>query len=671
MTPYLALFIASLIFAVWLLLRQDRQDQFRAFVGVLCLGAWQLELHFLSVIKDLELVQTLFHLTRPGMFFIPFAASLYTYYISRPKRKWFLNCFVRTLFFLCLSFSVYDAFINPTILYQSNGVNLAPRNFVFTVFVVSLSYSLLGSLFYTYYNYKFCTFREKNKIRWLVFSLVAMAFLSALTLLKAANENYLTSYFGAFSNALMLLTIYFVSVSKELFSIRLTLLKIIMCAIELLLYFCFYQLVINVEVAGIEMNQSIVAFSLFVISVFLLRDFIHGKIVPLVCEKVIGGYKNYTKTMDQLGGVFKEVSSVDVLLSSVRIILIQKGYASEVFVSFFNRGGAQLSMLLSKRVGQYVELCELDRDQLQSKISVVTFKDEISSDLLSGLPSCDAILPIFIRGDLVACFFICVPNGKLEFSFGAVKVFQWVSRFGGKSLAAAILHSRALFDLTEANKKMTLLDMIGQYNHDIKAPLSIIESVIDADVYSEEKKRRIIFEQLRMGEELIATMSKLIRGSISREVTLVDLRSLVKGCVLLFEKRFSKVDCYFKGDAQIMGSEKDLKLLFVNLIKNAAEAVAGIPNSKLEIRVIRRNFNVYFQVSDNGCGLDSAQLDNIFSKPFSTKSKGEGLGLQIVKRIIEEHSGYIQCATRKGGGAAFTGRLLAFVKQSQAGVVGQ
>ncbi|MDZ7260781.1 MAG: ATP-binding protein, partial [candidate division KSB1 bacterium] len=59
---------------------------------------------------------------------------------------------------------------------------------------------------------------------------------------------------------------------------------------------------------------------------------------------------------------------------------------------------------------------------------------------------------------------------------------------------------------------------------------------------------------------------------------------------------------------------------------------------------------VRLEIADQGCGISPENLDKIFDPYFSTKQGGTGLGLSIVKRIIEDHDGYLEVTSQEGLG---------------------
>jgi len=97
---------------------------------------------------------------------------------------------------------------------------------------------------------------------------------------------------------------------------------------------------------------------------------------------------------------------------------------------------------------------------------------------------------------------------------------------------------------------------------------------------------------------------------------------------------------------------EQIKRLLNNLIKNALEAA---PNRRCEIRIATRQQDgrAMLEISDNGPGLSTAARAHLFEINFTTKREGSGLGLVMVKRIVEEHGGTIVVESEDGRGTLF------------------
>ena len=87
---------------------------------------------------------------------------------------------------------------------------------------------------------------------------------------------------------------------------------------------------------------------------------------------------------------------------------------------------------------------------------------------------------------------------------------------------------------------------------------------------------------------------------------------------------------------------------FLNIFVNAIQAMndGGI----LRVKIGEEKVHFIVEIEDSGCGIPQEHLKTIFNPFFTTKDKGSGLGLSIVKKIIEGHGGNIMVKSRKGAG---------------------
>jgi signal transduction histidine kinase len=98
-----------------------------------------------------------------------------------------------------------------------------------------------------------------------------------------------------------------------------------------------------------------------------------------------------------------------------------------------------------------------------------------------------------------------------------------------------------------------------------------------------------------------------------------------------------------------------IRQIFANLITNALQAMpkGGI----LTIRLFKAEDNAYIKVQDTGVGIPEQYLDKIFEPLFTTKSKGQGLGLKVCKKLIESQNGTISVESQENKGTTFTVKL--------------
>jgi signal transduction histidine kinase len=95
--------------------------------------------------------------------------------------------------------------------------------------------------------------------------------------------------------------------------------------------------------------------------------------------------------------------------------------------------------------------------------------------------------------------------------------------------------------------------------------------------------------------------------------------------------------------------------IITNLAKNAIQSIPEQQEHKsVVVRIKKETNNVLITVSDNGIGIQPKDIDRIFEPKFTTKSSGMGLGLGIIKNIIENYKGTITFDTEFGKGTTFT-----------------
>ena len=109
----------------------------------------------------------------------------------------------------------------------------------------------------------------------------------------------------------------------------------------------------------------------------------------------------------------------------------------------------------------------------------------------------------------------------------------------------------------------------------------------------------------------------------------------------------------------VRGNADELSQIFVNLLANAWDAVAGRPSKRIHLRLYTQGEQVIVEVEDNGDGIPAASLSRLFDPFFTTKAvgRGTGLGLTVCKGIIEKHQGSIEVKSQPGQGSVFTVRL--------------
>ena len=108
-----------------------------------------------------------------------------------------------------------------------------------------------------------------------------------------------------------------------------------------------------------------------------------------------------------------------------------------------------------------------------------------------------------------------------------------------------------------------------------------------------------------------------------------------------------------------------LQQVFLNLIMNAIDAMRDCQVKRLVISTSQNDSQfILIRVTDSGAGFDENEKDNLFKPFFTTKKEGMGMGLPVIKTIINAHCGDIWPENNQDGGASFFVKLPIYMKES-------
>jgi PAS domain S-box-containing protein len=249
---------------------------------------------------------------------------------------------------------------------------------------------------------------------------------------------------------------------------------------------------------------------------------------------------------------------------------------------------------------------------------------------------------------------------------------------GAICLLSDLTELAALQEQVELKKHLAALgELSAGIAHEFKNALATISGYAQmirseaADPEILDHSTRIL-EQTRNITHMVTEFLKYARPlEISDEV--VELGPLVNTLVSQISNAFPGVS--IRGEGQfgpVAGDESLLRQALLNLARNAAEACAEHQDALILVKgEIVHGAEIGFQrvtVSDNGPGIVSGALPNLFHPFFTTKAQGTGLGLAIVQKIIVQHGGQVEARNAPERGAAFIVTLPACPAASQEAV---
>ena len=234
----------------------------------------------------------------------------------------------------------------------------------------------------------------------------------------------------------------------------------------------------------------------------------------------------------------------------------------------------------------------------------------------------------------------------------------------------------ALADLRQSQEALirterlaTIGQMAAQIAHEVRNPLNALG--LNVDLLAEELGPE-------PGEEALSTVGAL-RNEVQRLTAITEsylslgrkaplrLASQAVGSLLSDLVQFQREELERAGVSiqmflpspaaevsQILVDADQLRQAFLNILKNAGEALGAQGGGDLAIEVRARGEGVEVVFSDDGPGMDAEHVGRVFDPFFSTKARGSGLGLPLTHQVIAEHGGRIECSSRPGEGTTFT-----------------
>ena len=222
-----------------------------------------------------------------------------------------------------------------------------------------------------------------------------------------------------------------------------------------------------------------------------------------------------------------------------------------------------------------------------------------------------------------------------------------------------------------ANTEELRREILANISHDLKTPLTMIKAYAEMVrdlTYKDEKKRTnnlnvIIDEANRLNLLVndILELSKMQSNIDSLTITEFDITNLVNTIVKRFEILTETEDYKFitvqKKKIMVLGDIKKIEQVIYNLISNAINYTGD--DKKVEITVKELDNKVRVSIKDTGNGIKKEQLDKIWDKYYKSNKKhkrnayGTGIGLSIVKEILEKHNSKYGVTSKEGRGTTF------------------
>ena len=203
--------------------------------------------------------------------------------------------------------------------------------------------------------------------------------------------------------------------------------------------------------------------------------------------------------------------------------------------------------------------------------------------------------------------------------------------------------------------------------HELGAPLNVIDARAEQLIENAAAPREKQIKNLTIIRTQSARITHIVRQllNLARPYNLrfepLELADLIESALDDFETDGKiKIESAARKNLKISGDADFLRQVFVNIFRNARQAMDGENGGvlKIEIDENERGDKIFgvVKISDTGKGIEPENLEKIFDPFYTTKDigAGTGLGLAVSRRIVEEHGGAIEAENNERGGASFT-----------------
>ena len=289
-----------------------------------------------------------------------------------------------------------------------------------------------------------------------------------------------------------------------------------------------------------------------------------------------------------------------------------------------------------------------------------------------------------------------VPFGRADGSIGVLALDYLHSgrawplgedeplRVAGQLLAAALRRNQDTLgrhELETTKARARRLEAIGAFatgiahniNNVVGAVMGHVEMAMETSTLGSSTSYHLR-EIARAGEraqEMVASIMQFGTRPGASQTDLHDVRRLIDGVASMVRVTIpSTIELVVdldKRDSMVRGNVAHLQQIFINLIRNASQAIEGkgrvavsvttetsTASQTLSHDVLMPGHYVRFAVSDTGCGMSSSVASRIFEPFFTTKPGGAGLGLATVREAVHDHGGALDVVSTRARGSVFT-----------------
>ncbi|MDB4349775.1 ATP-binding protein [Omnitrophica bacterium] len=373
-------------------------------------------------------------------------------------------------------------------------------------------------------------------------------------------------------------------------------------------------------------------------------------------------------TVDKLSGIMK--------IQTCGMLLLNKDKSQYDLAASVGISGRQNVFYLDNTLVSF-----LGRTRLYLSIKHQGEDSKLPSKILEDMNKLklELAIPLVIHNEMIGILTLGKKKSDEDYTQDDMAILLPLAR----TLSIAINNAEMFDELgkTQAEaaqrEKMAVIGTLAAgINHEICNPLGIARGQCEVyllnaqeGLYKERSKDEQIYEAMKIMEKVImetdrataitkklSTFAKPGTGDINEDVNIsheVDEVMALIGHELRLEN-VNFVKDIPKNLSHIQADHKQIEEIFFNLIRNAGQAIEKA--GKITVKAVERDNRVVVDIEDTGHGIPENKLEQIFNPFYTTKApgKGTGLGLFIVRQIVQRNKGTISVRSKVGEGTTFT-----------------
>ena len=216
--------------------------------------------------------------------------------------------------------------------------------------------------------------------------------------------------------------------------------------------------------------------------------------------------------------------------------------------------------------------------------------------------------------------------------------------------------------LATSEREQAWREMAKQVAHEIKNPLTPMRLSVqsfqrkfdpeDPNIKQKvEEYSKTLIQQIDTMSSIASAFSNFAKMPAQKNETL-NIVKIIDLAIDIFTEPYVK---FVSKEEEIIAKFDRTQLIRVitNLVKNAIQAIKHVENPTVLIDVYSTQENVIITVTDNGCGISEENKEKVFEPKFTTKTSGMGLGLAMIKKIVETYEGSISFTSIENKGTTF------------------